>query len=235
MDQSHQVIPDPGDRTRALGMFGVSRETIQRLDRFVNLLLAWQRHTNLISNASVATLWTRHVADSLQLLELASKASIAKPPVWVDLGSGGGFPGVVVACAIADISGACVHLIESNAKKASFLREAVGETGVPGIVHAGRIEALGPGLASAADFVTARAVAPLRDLCALIAPILEKGAQALLPKGQDLDTELTEATKYWNINAQIVPSKTSSTGRILIVRGLSRRKTAPSRQSEPKQ
>jgi 16S rRNA (guanine527-N7)-methyltransferase len=115
-------------------------------------------------------------------------------------------------------------LIESNAKKAAFLRDAVRESAAPGIVHADRIETLGPALAPMADFVTARAVAPLRDLCALIAPILEKGAQALLPKGQDLDTELTDATKYWNIEAEIVPSKTSPSGRILIVHGLSRRK-----------
>jgi 16S rRNA (guanine527-N7)-methyltransferase len=224
MEPAHDLMPDPADRAHALAMFDVSRETSARLDRFVDLLLGWQRHTNLISNASIGTLWTRHVADSLQLLDLAPKASTAKPPVWIDLGSGGGFPGMVIACALADVPGACIHLIESNAKKAAFLREAVTETGAPGLVHAGRIEALGPPLAPIADFVTARALAPLRDLCALIEPILKNGAQALLPKGQDLDTELTEATKYWNIDAETASSKTSSTGRILIVRRLSRRK-----------
>jgi 16S rRNA (guanine527-N7)-methyltransferase len=224
MERAPELMPDPADRARALAMFDVSRETTARLDRFVDLLLGFQRHTNLISNASIGPLWTRHVADSLQLMELAPKASTAKPPVWIDLGSGGGFPGIVIACVLAEIPGACIHLIESNTKKAAFLREVVGGTGSPGIVHAGRIEALGPSLASDADFVTARALAPLRDLCALIEPILKKGAQALLPKGQDLDTELTEATKYWNIDAETAPSKTSPTGRILIVRRLSRRK-----------
>jgi 16S rRNA (guanine527-N7)-methyltransferase len=212
------------DRAQALAMFDVSRETRERLDRFVTLLLSRQRRTNLISSFTIPSLWTRHIADSLQLLELAPNSPAAKPPVWVDLGSGGGFPGVVIACALAEIPGARVHLIESNAKKAAFLREAIDETGAPGIVHAGRIETLGPALAPVADVVTARALAPLRDLCALIAPILEKGAKGLLPKGQDLDTELTEATKYWNIEAEIVPSKTSLSGRILIVHGLSRRK-----------
>jgi 16S rRNA (guanine527-N7)-methyltransferase len=211
------------DRVQALALFDVSRETSARLDRFVNLLLAWQSHTNLISRSSVRWLWTRHVADSLQLLELA-KPPPSKAPVWLDLGSGGGFPGIVIGCALADIPGACVHLIESTAKKAAFLREAVRETGAPGIVHAGRIEAVGPKLGREVDFITARALAPLPELCALIAPILKKGAQALLLKGQDLDTELTKATKYWNIEAEIVPSKTSPTGRILIMRRLSKRK-----------
>jgi 16S rRNA (guanine527-N7)-methyltransferase len=211
------------DRAQALAMFDVSRETSARLDRFVNLLLVWQSHTNLISRSSIPSLWTRHVADSLQLLELA-RLPLLKPPVWLDLGSGGGFPGIVIACALADTPGACIHLVESTAKKATFLRDAIRETGAPGIVHADRIEVLGPKLGSVADFITARALAPLPELCTLIAPILKKGAQAILPKGQDLDTELTEATKYWNIDADIVPSKTSPTGRILIVRGLSKRK-----------
>jgi 16S rRNA (guanine527-N7)-methyltransferase len=226
MNRQSESIVGPAssaDRAEVLAMFDVSRETSARLDRFVSLLLIWQSHTNLISRASIPSLWTRHVGDSLQLLELAKPAP-STPPVWLDLGSGGGFPGIVIGCALADIPGACVHLIESTAKKATFLREAVSETGAPAVVHAGRIEVLGPALGPKVDFITARALAPLPELCTLIAPILKKGAQAILPKGQDLDTELTEATKYWNIEAEIVPSKTSSTGRILIVRGLSKRK-----------
>jgi 16S rRNA (guanine527-N7)-methyltransferase len=216
------IAASPADRATALAMFDVSRETSARLDRFVDLLLATQRHTNLISRSSIPTLWTRHVADSLQLLELAKPVS--KPPVWLDLGTGGGFPGVVIACVLAEIPGACIHLIESNAKKADFLRNAVGEIGLPGIVHPGRIEVLGSKLGQNTDVITARALAPLHELCALIAPLLKKGAQALLPKGQDLERELTEATKYWNIEADVVPSKTSPTGRILVVREITRRK-----------
>jgi 16S rRNA (guanine527-N7)-methyltransferase len=233
-----------GDRQNALAMFDVSRETMARLDRFVELLLVWQRRTNLISPSTIPSLWTRHVADSLQLLQLAEAPpphppphagedkSIYPPPragegrpgsVWLDLGSGGGFPGIVVACALADVPGTQIHLIESNMKKASFLREAVRETKVPGIVHAVRIETLVPELGAAADYVTARALAPLPDLLEMIAPFLKKGAKALLLKGQDLDIELTKATKHWNIEAESVPSKTSKTGRILIVHALSRR------------
>jgi 16S rRNA (guanine527-N7)-methyltransferase len=211
-----------GDRENALAMFDVSRETIARLDRFVGLLLAWQRRINLISPTTIPSLWTRHVADSLQLLELVETPQ-AKPSVWLDLGSGGGFPGIVIACALADVPGTRVHLIESSMKKASFLRETVRETKVPGIVHAARIETLGSALGATADYVTARALAPLPDLFEIIAPFLKKGAKALLPKGQDLDIELTKATKHWNIEAESAPSKTSESGRILIVHSLSKR------------
>jgi 16S rRNA (guanine527-N7)-methyltransferase len=133
----------------------------------------------------------------------------------------------VIACALADVPGAQIHLIESNMKKAAFLGEAVRETKVPGIVHAARIETLVPVLGGAADYVTARALAPLPDLLEMIAPFLKKGAKAFLLKGQDLDIELTKATKHWNIEAESAPSKTSKTGRILIVHGLTRR-TLPS-------
>ena len=105
-------------------MVPVSRETAQRLDLFVALLLKWQRVSNLIADSSVHHLWTRHIADSLQLLPLAPEAR-----TWVDLGSGAGFPGLVLGCALADMPGARVHLIESNGKKAAFLREAVRISG----------------------------------------------------------------------------------------------------------
>jgi 16S rRNA (guanine527-N7)-methyltransferase len=202
-------------------MFDVSAETVARFDRFVDLLLTWQRRTNLIAPSTVPSLWTRHVADSLQLLDLAETPS-AKPAVWLDLGSGGGFPGVVIACALADVPGAQVHLVESNLKKAAFLREAIRETNAPGIVHDARIESLAPTLgATAVDYVTARALAPLPDLLEMIAPFVKKGAKALLLKGQDLDHELTESTKHWHIEAETVPSRTSKTGRILVVHTLS--------------
>jgi 16S rRNA (guanine527-N7)-methyltransferase len=228
------------ERKRALAMFDVSRETIARLDRFVALLLAWQSKTNLISPSTIPSLWTRHVADSLQLVDLPpsrSSLTIRRAPlrrqrgagegrkdgVWLDLGSGAGFPGIVIACALADVPGTRVHLVESNLKRASFLREAVRETHVPAIVHPTRIEMVAPTLGGKVDYVTARALAPLPELFEMIAPFVKKGAKALLLKGQDLDSELTKATKSWNIEAERVPSKTSKAGRILIVHALSRR------------
>src|SRR6266436_1692810 len=117
------IVDLSADRQNALAMFDVSRETIARLDRFVDLLLAWQRRVNLISPSTIPSLWTRHVADSLQLLQLAEahpSPSLTLPrggegregAVWLDLGSGGGFPGMVLACALADVSGTKIHLIE---------------------------------------------------------------------------------------------------------------------------
>jgi 16S rRNA (guanine527-N7)-methyltransferase len=209
------------DRKQALAMFDVSPETVARLDRFVDRLLTWQRHTNLVAPSTVPSLWTRHVADSLQLLDLAETPYV-KPSVWLDLGSGGGFPGVVIACALADVTGAQVHMVESTMKKATFLREAIREMKSPGIVHNTRIESLASTFdAVAVDYVTARALAPLPDLLKMIFPFIKKGAKALLLKGQHLERELTESTKHWHIQAETVPSRTSETGRILIVHTLS--------------
>jgi 16S rRNA (guanine527-N7)-methyltransferase len=206
------------DRARALAMNPVSRETAQRLDRFVELLLKWQRVSNLIADSSVDHLWTRHIADSLQLIALAPHAR-----TWVDLGSGAGFPGLVLACTLADTPGALVHLIESNAKKAAFLREAARITGAATIIHHGRAEELIPAWRDAVDVVTARALAPLSILVELAAPMVKRGAKALFLKGQDVEAELTQATKCWNIGAAVLPSRTDRGGRIVEIRALERR------------
>jgi 16S rRNA (guanine527-N7)-methyltransferase len=205
-------------RDRALAPFHVSRETSERLTRFVALLLERQKAMNLIASSTIPVVWTRHVADSLQLLGLARDARR-----WTDLGSGAGFPGLVIACALADTPGAHVDLIESVGKKAAFLREAIGDIGLPATVHHARIEEIAPRLAATTEIVTARAVAPLKDLLTMINPFLEKGAKALLLKGQDVDAELTQAAKYWTIDYTAVPSETNPAGRILVVRGLERR------------
>ncbi len=203
------------DRARALALTPVSRETAGRLDAFVALLLRWQATTNLVAPSTLPQLWTRHVADSLQLISLAPDAR-----VWADLGSGGGFPGLVIACALAG-TGATVHLVESNAKKAAFLREAARVTGAPALVHAVRIEDF---LKSPppVDVVTARALAPLPTLLGYIAPLMNEGTQALLMKGQDVGLELTEASKYWRVDAKLVPSVTDTGARIVVIHKLAR-------------
>ena len=203
------------DRAHALALTPVSRETLHRLDRFVTTLLAWQRRMNLVASSTEATLWTRHVADSLQLLALAPDARI-----WADLGSGGGFPGVVIACALADTRGTNVHLVESNGKKAAFLHEAVRATGAPATVHAKRIEDFAKNAPVPIDVVTARAVAPLPKLLALAYPLLKTGALGLFPKGQDVARELTEAAKCWKIQGTLSPSRTDPKAQIVIVRDL---------------
>jgi 16S rRNA (guanine527-N7)-methyltransferase len=207
------------DRARAFALTPVSRETAERLDRFVALLLQWQRTTNLIAPSTIAHLWTRHVADSLQLIDLAPDARI-----WIDLGSGGGFPGVVVACALADREGAMVHLVESNTKKAAFLREAQRVVQAPVTVHAERIEAFAARFMGRADVVTARALAPLKALLDQSFPLLgTSGATALFPKGENAQLELGEARKVWNIKVNLVPSRTDPAARIVVIGELVKR------------
>jgi len=211
------TAPDlTADRRRALVLTPVSRETAARLDRFVDLLLATQSHTNLIGPATIGELWSRHIADSLQLLDLAPGAR-----TWLDIGSGGGFPGLVIACVLADQPGAAVHLVESQGKKAAFLRQVVEALHLPATVHHRRVE---DGMFDVnPNVVTARAVAPLPRLLDFVAPFVKSGAKALLPKGQDVEAELTEAAKYWHIEAEMAPSRTNPASRILIVRALRRR------------
>jgi 16S rRNA (guanine527-N7)-methyltransferase len=163
-------------------------------------------------------LWTRHVADSLQLLDLAPNARL-----WVDLGSGGGFPGLVIACALAETVGAQVHLVESNARKAAFLREAARVTGAPAVVQAMRIEKYVANSAAIPDVVTARALLPFKLLLDNSFSILSRGTLGLFPKGQDVGAELTQASKYWNIDYTLAPSRTDSHARIVVVHGLERR------------
>jgi 16S rRNA (guanine527-N7)-methyltransferase len=206
------------DRARALQLVPVSRETLASLDNFLALLLKWQRSINLIAPSTIANLWTRHVADSLQLSALVPDAR-----VWVDLGSGAGFPGLPIACALARAAGATVHLVESNAKKAAFLRAAARVTAAPTIVHAQRITDFAATFGGKPDVVTARALAPLTKLLEAAHPLLKRGAVGVFPKGQDVDAELTEAAKCWNIQARLEPSRTDPRGRIVIVEGLESR------------
>jgi 16S rRNA (guanine527-N7)-methyltransferase len=212
------------DKVAALGLTPVSRETESRLDAYVDLLLLWQAKTNLVASSTLPNLWTRHISDSLQLLTLAPDAKI-----WIDLGSGGGFPGVVLACAMAETPGAMVHLVERNAKKAAFLREALRVTNAPGQVHLADIGDSVDSLMGKVDCVTARAVAPLHQLIGFAEPLVRKRAKALFLKGQDVETELTEATKYWNIEPQLHSSLTGQ-GWIVELDRIERRKISANTQ-----
>ncbi len=204
------------DKERSLRLIPVSRETESRLSLFVDLLTTWQKTTNLISPAALPEIWTRHVADSLQLFSLAPSAKL-----WVDLGSGGGFPGIPIACLFADIAGAQMHLVESNQKKAAFLREAARILSLPVTIHPERIENFTQSFEATADVVSARALAPLVKLLPDVYSLLKAGTKCLLPKGQDVEAELTEASKYWTIGYEMVPSKTGG-GHILIIHSLAK-------------
>jgi 16S rRNA (guanine527-N7)-methyltransferase len=206
------------DKVEALKLTPVSRETEARLDRYLDLLREWQVKTNLVAPSTLPNLWTRHISDSLQLLTIAPSARI-----WVDLGSGGGFPGVVLACVLAETAGAMVHLVERNAKKAAFLREALRVTHSPGTVHLADIGDSVDRIRGPVDCVTARAVAPLHQLIGFAEPLVKRGAKALFLKGQDVEVELTEATKYWKIDPQLHSSRTGGHGWIVELDRIERR------------
>jgi 16S rRNA (guanine527-N7)-methyltransferase len=203
------------DRGLAFELTPVSRETRDRLDRFVALLLQWQRRLNLIAESTESTLWTRHIADSLQLLALAPQAR-----VWADLGTGAGFPGLAIACALADLEGARVHLVESNCKKAAFLRQAADEADAPAVVHAVNIAEFVESPPERIEVVTARALAPLSELLTLAYPLLKSGTAGLFPKGQRVEAELTEAAKCWKLTPTLKVSRTDPKARIVVVKGL---------------
>jgi len=202
----------------ALNQDSVSRETWGRLDALVARVIDRQATMNLIAPSTIPTIWTRHVADSLQLLSLAQDARS-----WIDLGSGAGFPGLVIACVLADTPGAKVHLVESKQKKSNFLGECVAALDLPAIVHTRRIEDFTRTNKQTFDVVTARALAPLDKLLGYANPLLKRGGIGLFLKGQDVEAELTAASKSWTIDADLVPSKTDPHARIVRVRRVSKR------------
>jgi 16S rRNA (guanine527-N7)-methyltransferase len=203
---------DQGDRARALQLTPVSRETEADLEVLVAELTRWQQAKNLVSPATLDQVWTRHIADSLQLFALAATAKR-----WLDLGSGGGFPGLVLGICLKQ-TGGHIDLVESNARKCAFLRHAARVTGAPVRVHQRRIEEAMPHFIGQVDVVTARALAPLSDLLGWCKELLRTGTLGLFPKGEQLDAELTDSSRYWRIQASTVPSKTEASARILLVR-----------------
>jgi 16S rRNA (guanine527-N7)-methyltransferase len=201
------------NRQAALRLVPVSRETEKRLAAFVDLLDRWRRTTNLISSSTFASVWTRHIADSAQLIALAPEAKR-----WVDMGSGAGFPGLVIAIQLADVPGALVHCIESDGRKCAFLREAARATGAAAAIHPERVEAVEPQSLGAVDAVTARAFAPLPLTLKLARPWMERGATAVFPRGEsarDQIAALPEATAY---AIETLPSVVNPKAAILRIR-----------------
>ena len=190
----------------------VSRESLNRLETYVELLLTWQAKINLIGPSTIEDVWRRHVLDGLQLLPLMQN----KAGIVADLGSGAGIPGLIVALG-GDHQ---AYLYESNGKKVAFLREAIRQTKANAQVHQIRLEDLEDHLpAKLPNYVTARALAPLDRLLGWASPFLSRGAIGLFHKGQDVDSEVTEATKTWKIGAIKHSSMTDSRACILEVEG----------------
>jgi 16S rRNA (guanine527-N7)-methyltransferase len=178
---------------------------------FETLLRKWQRTINLVSASTLEDLWTRHFMDSAQLIDLAPGAMR-----WIDLGSGGGFPGLVLAILLKGKAGAQIELIESDSRKSAFLRTVSRETGVPAVIHAGRIESV-LGTLELPDIICARAVAPLPKLLDWAGEKVELGATGLFPKGQDVDAELNTSANYSRLKLEKLPSRTDSRSSIVKV------------------
>lgn len=200
-------------REETLRYFDVSRETSERLDVFVSELERWQKVKNLVGPSALHEIWSRHIADSLQLHRIAPESGI-----WLDIGSGGGFPGIVIAILRTEHKLGQVHLIESNGRKCAFLRHVIRRCGLDAVVHEGRIEAVIDTIGLPVRFVSARAVAPLAQLIDWSKALLRNGAVGIFPKGQDVESELQEASIYWAFAADLRQSLTDPSGKIVLVR-----------------
>jgi 16S rRNA (guanine527-N7)-methyltransferase len=190
---------------------GTSAETVERIGRYVELLGKWQKKINLVGRETLQDVWRRHVLDSAQIASHISKlhGKIA------DMGSGAGFPGMVLAI----VTNKHIHLIESDARKCAFLSEAARVTEAPVTIINGRVESV---TEIKFDVVIARAVAPLNELIALARPILEPGGCCFFFKGQRVNDELTEALKHWKMFVARIASVTDPGAVILKLENIAR-------------
>lgn len=186
-------------------------EALLRLEAFVDILRKWQLKTNLVSKAGMADVWCRHILDSAQLHSLVP----GKSRIIVDLGSGAGFPGMILAI----VGGYHVHLIESDTRKCSFLREANRITAAGATIHNTRIERIPP---FRADVVTARALAPLCQLLSFASPFLTGESVCLFLKGGKADGELTKSLKNWTMQVSRTQSLSDPSGEILLLKDIAR-------------
>ncbi|MBS4045533.1 MAG: 16S rRNA (guanine(527)-N(7))-methyltransferase RsmG [Alphaproteobacteria bacterium] len=195
-----------------------SAAAIARLEIYSALITKWQKAINLVAPKTLPELWQRHFLDSAQLLEHAP-AGVTR---WLDLGSGGGFPGLVIAA----LSDAHIHMVESDQRKSAFLREAARAMNVNATVHVKRIEAVEPAqlhaaMGGAPQVISARALAPLTELIGLAYPLAAPDTLYLFPKGRNAEDELTEARRYWTLPAaEQLPSRTDPEASILRLKGL---------------
>ena len=227
---SDPIGPTSAEREAGLALMRahlpVSRETVAALDAYAALLIKWSRAKNLIGPDTLSRLWTRHIADSAQVVAVsgigAGKGEMLGR-TCVDFGSGAGFPGLVMGIFAKGEAENPVHLVESNGRKCAFLREAARVSGAPVIVHNKRIEAFTGAFAGKVEIVTARALAPLEKLFALADPLLADGARAIFHKGQDVERELTEAARCWKFDYELVPSWTRPESALVVVNACRRR------------
>ncbi len=204
------AAPDE-DRRAAVARGAIPSPAEERLAVYVALLRKWQRTLNLVAPSTLGSVWMRHVLDSWQVADAAPGARR-----WIDMGSGAGFPGLVLAIRLAETPDAHVDLVESDQRKAAFLREVSRETGAPATVTCARIETAAARLAQP-DAVTARALASLPDLVAYAQPWLAAGAIGVFPKGQDVARELTDSDVFGKFSVKMRPSLTDPAARIVVL------------------
>lgn len=192
---------------------GAGPTALADLERYRSYLVDWNQNMNLVGPKTLDVFWSRHAWDSAQILRFAPEAL-----TWADLGTGAGLPGIVLAILGKDRPGYHVHLVESLAKRCRFLTEVVTALNLPATVHNSRAE----DLSLAVDIVTARACAPLSRLFGYSRPYFQRGATALFLKGQDVASDLTEASKSWDFDAEILKSLSDDRGRIVCVKRLGR-------------
>ncbi len=201
--------------------FNVPHETILALSRYADLLAHWQRSINLVAPSTLPNVWSRHFADSAQLGSLAPDARL-----WLDLGSGAGFPGLVVALLQAQVPDFRMHMVESNRKKCAFLAEVARALQTPVDIHAMRIEDLPEKAQSLRpDVVSARALAPLPRLLELAEPFVGEGTRGLFLKGRETEAEIEAAQAGWDFAFRLHPSLTDEHARIVELTGLRRRRS----------
>lgn len=192
----------------------VSRETMARLGLFVQLLLKWNTAINLVSKATIDRVWSRHIIDSIQIFDHAQTEGH-----WADLGSGGGFPGVVVAILAKErVPELRVTLVESDQRKAAFLRQASQALALNTHVMSDRVEIISP---LNANIISARALAPLPQLCAFAHRHLAPTGEAIFLKGKSYEAEITDARKDWNFSLDSHVSVTDPSAVVLVLKGIS--------------
>lgn len=194
----------------------VSRETFERLEALEALVRHWTSAINLVSRGSLIAFWQRHIIDSAQIFHFGPTSARS----WADLGAGGGFPGLVIAVLAREVRPELyVTLVESDLRKATFLRKAVQDLGLSAHVIADRIEAT-PDIG--ADIVSARALAPLPALLAYARKHLAPGGTAIFPKGQRHNDDIRDARADWNFDLETLPSISEAGAAILVIRNLNR-------------
>ena len=194
---------------------GVSRETLAKLEAYADLLVKWNRKINLVADSTLDDLWRRHMLDSAQLIFHLPPVPTGRRRVIIDIGSGAGFPGMVLSV----LGAGDVHLVDSDQRKAIFLREVAREVGSDAHIHAVRVEQMKD---FAVDVVTARAFAPLPELLEQAEPYLREGVYGLFLKGKSANQELAEAELRWSMRADRHPSRSDPSGTILQIGVLGR-------------